>query len=100
LNSASTAEQNATAAADYRSHVTAITNAVNAAQAKVAQLEPASRLMARQTSTALASLVENLLLDISGALDNIIGTLGLSTCSNSACNMVNADLSQPRSSAA
>lgn len=54
-----------------------ITSAVNAAQAKVAAL-PVSKLVRRQTSTALASLVEDLLLEVSGALNNIVSTLGLS----------------------
>ena len=78
LSSDSSAVDNATAAAAYISNVESITAAVNAAQAQVAQLSPAAKLMARQTDTALAALVENLLLEVSGALNNIIATLGLS----------------------
>ena len=37
----------------------------------------ASKLFARQTGDALATLVATLLEEISGALNNIIGTLGL-----------------------
>lgn len=74
-----------------------ITSAVHAAQAKVAAL-PVSKLVRRQTSTALASLVEDLLLEVSGALNNIISTLGLSkhmarkTSINDNANVITASL--------
>ncbi|KAK3671047.1 hypothetical protein LTR78_009008 [Recurvomyces mirabilis] len=73
----SLADQSA-AAASYQSNVEAITAAVNAAKAQTDALSPASKVR-RQTDTALAALVENLLLEVSGALNNIIATLGLTS---------------------
>jgi septal ring factor EnvC (AmiA/AmiB activator) len=78
LNSESSLADNTTAAADYRTNVEAITAAVNAAKEKTDALSPESKLLRRQTDAALAALIENLLLEVSGALNNIIATLGLS----------------------
>lgn len=78
LSASSSAADNDTAAATFRTNVESITSAVNAAQAKVAAL-PVSKLVRRDTSTALASLVEDLFLEISGALNNIVSTLGLTS---------------------
>ena len=76
--------------------VKAITSAVNTANAKVALLAPASKLVRRQTDAALAALVENLLLEIGGALNGIIGTLGLSKFYTYILfSKGNADRSQP-----
>ena len=58
--------------------IEAITTAVDAATAQIDLLAPASKMVRRQTEAALAALVEDLLLDVSGALNGIIGTLGLS----------------------
>jgi len=97
LSASSSAADNDTAAATFRTNVESITSAVHAAQAKVAAL-PVSKLVRRQTSTALASLVEDLLLEVSGALNNIISTLGLSkhmarkTSINDNANVITASL--------
>lgn len=67
----------------FQSAVESITAAINDANTQVVALEadPAAKrsLQARQDDAAsLATLVEDLILDISGALNNIIATLGLS----------------------
>ncbi|GAB7348052.1 hypothetical protein MBLNU459_g6087t1 [Dothideomycetes sp. NU459] len=87
LSSSSTAADNATAAIAYQEAVGNITALVQAATTQVDALDStslkrssASELASRQvTADALATLVENLLLDISGALNNIIATLGLTS---------------------
>jgi len=89
LSASSSAADNDTAAATFRTNVESITSAVHAAQAKVAAL-PVSKLVRRQTSTALASLVEDLLLEVSGALNNIISTLGLTSLLSSLEPLVSA----------
>ncbi|KAK3071052.1 hypothetical protein LTR53_009362 [Teratosphaeriaceae sp. CCFEE 6253] len=76
LHANSTATQNATAATAFITNVEAITTAVDAATAQV-DLLSLSPLARRQTEAALAALVENLLLEVGGALNGIIGTLGL-----------------------
>ncbi|TKA83757.1 hypothetical protein B0A55_00067 [Friedmanniomyces simplex] len=78
ITSDSTAAQNATAAASFITNIEAITTAVDAATAQVSLL-PAASVARRQTEAALASLVENLLLEVSGALNGIVGTLGLTS---------------------
>ncbi|KAI9880451.1 MAG: hypothetical protein M1830_003093 [Pleopsidium flavum] len=81
LTSASTAVDNATAAASIQSAVLSITDAVTASTAQVHGLRHGKRsLLERQASAqALAGIVTTLLLDISGALNNVISTLGLTT---------------------
>ncbi|TKA33214.1 hypothetical protein B0A50_00767 [Salinomyces thailandicus] len=81
VDSDTSAAQNATAAASFIADIEAITAAVTAATAEIDVLVPANatKLVRRQTEAALASLVENLLLEISGALNGIIGTLGLTS---------------------
>ncbi|TKA62433.1 hypothetical protein B0A49_09323 [Cryomyces minteri] len=82
LSSSSTQADNATAAAAYRSNVKQMTKRINDATKKVNALSKStpSNLEARQATspTALATLVTNLLLEVGGALNQIIGTLGLS----------------------
>jgi DNA repair ATPase RecN len=77
IDSSSTAHEKKVAAKSYRTNIKAITAAVKAAKKKTDALDPAS-LSKRQTDTALANLVAELLEEISGALNNIIATLGLS----------------------
>lgn len=77
LHADSTAAQNSTAAATFRTNVKAITAAVNAAKAKTDALSTSSKVK-RQTDAALAALLEGLLTEVSGALNNIVATLGLS----------------------
>ncbi|RMZ02945.1 hypothetical protein D0864_03073 [Hortaea werneckii] len=81
LNSDSSLVQNETAAASFISNVEAITSAINEAKSEIDDLSSGNStgLLRRQTDTALASLVENLLLEVSGALNNIVGTLGLTS---------------------
>ena len=75
LNADSTAADNATAATSIQSDINAITAAVTSATTQVQGIS----LVKRQTDVnSLASLVENLLLDVSGALNNVITDLGLS----------------------
>ena len=83
LNSVSTAADNATAAASIQSAISSITDAVTASTAQVHDLHHGKRsLLERQASAnALAGIVTTLLLDISGALNNVIATLGLSKSS-------------------
>jgi hypothetical protein len=97
LSSDSSAADQSAAAADYRTNVDAITAAVKAATAKTDALSPDSKVR-RQTDAALAALIENLLLEVSGALNNIIATLGLSKYPLlPSINVKDADPSQPRS---
>ncbi len=77
ITSSSTTHQKKVAAKTFRENIREITSAVRAAKKQTDALSPASKEK-RQTEAALAGLVENLLLEISGALNNIIGTLGLS----------------------
>ena len=86
LNADSSLVQNETAAASFISNIEAITSAINEAKSEVDDLSSGNStgLLRRQTDTALASLVENLLLEVSGALNNIVGTLGLSKYRSSA----------------
>ncbi|KAK1811572.1 hypothetical protein LTR12_014065 [Friedmanniomyces endolithicus] len=74
----STTAQNATAATSFITKIEAITTAVDAATAEV-KLLPVASVVRRQTEAALAGLVENLLLEVSGALNGIVGTLGLTS---------------------
>ena len=78
LNADSSVVDNSTAAASFITNVNAITALVTAATAQTDLLAPVGSLARRQTDTALAALVENLLLEISGALNGIVATLGLS----------------------
>ena len=80
LNSASTAADNATATTTIYAALSAINSAVVSTTSEVNALGASKRaIFARQDeTTALATLVEDLVLDISGALNNIISTLGLS----------------------
>jgi len=79
LNSASTAEQNSTAASTIKSEIAAINSAVVSTTSQVKTLSAARALEIRQTAntTEIATLIEELLLDISGSLNNVIATLGL-----------------------
>lgn len=77
LDSSSTAHEKKVAAKSYRTNIRAITAAVKAAKKQTDTLEPAA-LSKRQTDTALANLVAELLEEVSGALNNVIATLGLS----------------------
>lgn len=77
LDASSTTHEKKVAAKSYRTNIKAITAAVKAAKKQTDALEPAS-LKKRQTDAALAALVAQLLEEISGALNNIIATLGLS----------------------
>ncbi|GAB1729174.1 hypothetical protein NU195Hw_g6030t1 [Hortaea werneckii] len=81
LNSDSSLVQNETAAASFISNIEAITSAIDEAKSEIDDLSSGNStgLLRRQTDTALASLVENLLLEVSGALNNIVGTLGLTS---------------------
>ena len=63
-----------------------ITAAVKSAKAQVDALPASAKLARRQTGDALAALVAELLEDISGALNNIIGTLGLGKLLTAFCN--------------
>jgi hypothetical protein len=76
ISSNSTALQNATAAASFITNVNAITALVTAATAETDLLAPVSGLVRRQTDTALAGLVENILLEVSGMLGTVVATLG------------------------
>ena len=80
LNADSTAADNATAAASFISNVEAITALVTSATTEVDGLAPetSTKLAKRQTGATLAALVTSLLLEIGGALNGIIATLGLS----------------------
>lgn len=63
-----------------QSAVVSMTSAINDAASQVSALAKGKRsLEARQTTTAiaLANLVTNLLLEVGGALNNVIATLGL-----------------------
>lgn len=63
-----------------QSAVVSMTSAINDAASQVSALAKGKRsLEARQatTATALANLVTNLLLEVGGALNNVITTLGL-----------------------
>ncbi|KAI7198683.1 hypothetical protein KC343_g8498 [Hortaea werneckii] len=81
LNSDSSLVQNETAATSFISNIEAITSAINEAKSEIDDLSSGNStgLLRRQTDTVLASLVENLLLEVSGALNNIVGTLGLTS---------------------
>lgn len=72
-----TAAEKKHAAQEYRTAIKAITALVKTATSDVHGLTSAA-LVRRQTGTALADLVAELLEEISGALNNIIATLGLS----------------------
>jgi hypothetical protein len=86
LSSHSTATDNATAAAAFQSAIAGITSAVTDTTASVTKLSAKRHILARQTDHgALATLVVNLLLEISGALNSIIATLGLSKCCSYLC---------------
>ncbi|KAK3630918.1 hypothetical protein LTR56_017191 [Elasticomyces elasticus] len=74
INADSSAADNATAATSFITNIVAVTTAVDAAKAQV-DLLPLSSIVRRQTEAALAGLVENLLLEVSGALNSIVGTL-------------------------
>ncbi|KAK0259005.1 hypothetical protein LTS09_006293 [Friedmanniomyces endolithicus] len=78
ISSNSTTAQNATAATSFITNIESITTAVGAATAEV-KLLPVASVVRRQTEAALAGLVENLLLELSGALNRIVGTLGLTS---------------------
>jgi len=78
LDSSSTKKEKKQAAVSYRTNIKAITAAVKAAKKQVKALET-SDVEKRQTSAALAALVAGLIEDISGALNNIIATLGLTS---------------------
>jgi hypothetical protein len=78
LSSDSTQHEKNVAAKSYRQNIKSITAAVRAAKKQVDTLEPADRKK-RQTDDALAALVAELLEEVSGALNNIIATLGLGT---------------------
>jgi len=79
IHSSSTAAQNATARASLKTDITKMTALVNAAKAKTTALETSAKSK-RQTDAALAALLEGLLTEISGALNGIVATLGLSKC--------------------
>ncbi len=82
LSLASTTHEKNAAAKSYRQNIKAITAAVKAAKKQTDQLEPASSaVVKRQTDQALADLVAGLLEEVSGALNNIVATLGLSELS-------------------
>jgi len=79
LNADSTTADNTTAGESIKTAIDGINSAVVAATSKVQGLASRS-LDKRQTDTTeLATLVEDLLLDIGGALDNVIATLGLTS---------------------
>ncbi|KAF2090948.1 hypothetical protein K490DRAFT_62279 [Saccharata proteae CBS 121410] len=80
INSDSTTAQNLTAAASFRSSVNGITSAIKDATIQTKSLRKRS-LFVRQEDTVrdLAGLVENILLELGGALDRIADTLGLSS---------------------
>lgn len=79
LNADSTAADNATASAIVNDAVANITAAVNVAIPNINALAKRA-LIERQSvdPTAIGALLSNILLDISGALNNVIATLGLS----------------------
>ena len=81
LNSASTAAENATAAASVQSAILSITDAITAATSQVdgIHIKRAADKKVSATADAVAGPLVNLLLDISGALDNAIATLGSGT---------------------
>ncbi|KAK5674846.1 hypothetical protein LTS10_012583 [Elasticomyces elasticus] len=76
INADSSALDNATAATSFITNIVAITTAVDAVKAQVDLLQLSS-VVRRQIEAALAGLVEKLLLEVSGALNSIVGTLGL-----------------------
>lgn len=79
LSSSSTAADNATASTIVNTAVSGLTAAIKAATMDAKDLSVDSRLMARQINvTVVAVALENILLDISGALNLVISSLGLS----------------------
>ncbi|KAI9748672.1 MAG: NEDD8-conjugating protein ubc12 [Chaenotheca gracillima] len=75
----SSAEDKSAAVASAGKEITAITNAVTSVTTQVKAIQPAA-LAERQTAVtpeALALIVQEILVEISGALNNIIATLGL-----------------------
>ena len=80
IDSGSTAAENATAEANIKSAIASINSAIVSANTQVMALSKKS-LDKRQDTTELATLVEDLILDISGALNNVIAQFGLSTLS-------------------
>lgn len=90
LSADSTQHEKNVAAKSYRQNIKSITAAVKSAKKQVDTLEPASKRVKRQTDAALATLVSDLLLEISGALNNIIGTLGLTSLLGSLNPLVNS----------
>lgn len=77
-----------TAAGDtITSAISSINSAVVSTTSQVQALGGSKRdiLAARQDTGELATLIENLLLDISGALNNVISSLGLSKWSSFDC---------------
>ncbi|MCJ1300217.1 hypothetical protein MMC08_003012 [Hypocenomyce scalaris] len=78
IDSGSTAAENATAEANIKSAIASINSAIVSANIQVTSLSKKS-LDKRQDTTELATLVEDLILDISGALNNVIAQFGLTT---------------------
>ena len=78
IHSSSSAAENATAEAHIKTAIASINSAIVSANSQVKALSRKS-FDKRQGSTELATLVENLILDISGALNNVIAQFGLST---------------------
>jgi len=80
VSSSSSASQKSAAVASAGASITSITKAINAATAQIKAIPKKRDLLKRQAdATALATLVFDLILDISGALNNIIATLGLTS---------------------
>nr|POF12676.1 hypothetical protein CFP56_09828 [Quercus suber] len=88
ITSHSTAAQNLTAQSVYIANIKAITTAITSTDSKVLSLVKSSRsIESRQTSAELAALsmlVDDLILEINGALQLVVDTLGLTRkCSSS-----------------
>ena len=81
MSAASDQQTKDTTVSSVGENINSITAAVNDAKAQVDAISSSDskKLMARQSASpdALAALVENLLLEISGALNAVIGPLGL-----------------------
>ncbi|KAK5170900.1 uncharacterized protein LTR77_004044 [Saxophila tyrrhenica] len=92
LSDSSTPHQKKAAAKSYRQNIRAITAAVRAAKKETDALEPAAAdaKVKRQTDQALADLVAGLLEEVSGALNNIVATLGLTSLLGSLNPLVNS----------
>jgi len=93
INADSTAADNATAAATFITNVKAITTAVDLAKVKTDAL-PLTSIVKRQTDAALAALLEGLLTEVSGALNNIVASLGLSKFCNQYRATASTDITQ------